>query len=297
MSTPAADRREAFLASLDQPNASTNEVYRAYADAVDGDVNWSDDLEELHEEASRDHFIDVWTRRTLVEEIAASVGADAVIADLGCSSGYLLEDLRERWPHALLVGVDLVAAGLRTASTNVPEAELLLADVTRLPFRDATVDAVVSANLVEHVPDDAAALAEVARVLRPGGRASIIVPAGPGLYDYYDRFLKHERRYGRHNLADLVERAGLRVVRDAYVGSFIYPPFWMIKKRNRRRFNALTDAQMIERVRVDIERTSNSRLGYAACALERSLVRAGVALPFGIRSLVTAERLLEEERP
>jgi SAM-dependent methyltransferase len=290
MSAAATGRRDAFLASLEAPTASASEPYRAYADAVDVDVNWSDELEELHEEASRDHFIDVWTRRALVEEVGPAIGPDAVIADLGCSSGYLLEDLRARWPNALLVGVDLVAAGLRAASTNVPEAELLLADVTRLPFGDASVDAIVSANLLEHVPDDAAALAEVTRILRPGGRASLIVPAGPGLYDYYDRFLEHERRYGRHELAYLATRAGLRVVRDVYVGSFMYPPFWMVKKRNRRRFDALTDAEIIERVKADIERTTNSRLGYAACAMERALVRAGVALPFGIRSLVTVER-------
>jgi SAM-dependent methyltransferase len=166
----------------------------------------------------------------------------------------------------------------------------VLADVTRLPFGDATVDAVVSANLLEHVPDDAAALAEVARVLRPGGRAAIIVPAGPGLYDNYDRFLEHERRYGRHELAYLAARARLRVVRDAYVGSLIYPSFWAVKKRNRRRFGALSGGEVIERVKADIDRTTNSRLGCVTCALERRVVRACAGVPFGTWSLVWVER-------
>jgi SAM-dependent methyltransferase len=297
MSVPVAERHEAFRAALGPRSAGAGEPFRAYADPVDADVNWSDEHEELHEEASLDNYIDDWNRRALMDEFAPAIAPSAVIADLGCSSGYLLEDLRERWPDALLVGVDLVASGLRNASRNVPEAELVLADVTRLPFGDATVDAVVSANLLEHVPDDAAALAEVARVLRPGGRAAIIVPAGPRLYDYYDRFLEHERRYGRHELAYLAARAGLRVVRDAYVGSLIYPPFWAVKKRNRRRFGALTDAEVIERVKADIDRTTNSRIGYVACALERRLVRAGAGLPFGIRSLVCAERPQEEGAP
>jgi len=290
MSAVVAHRHEALRAAL---GPRGDEPFHAFADPIDADVNWSDELEELHEEASRDHFIDVWTRRGLIEEIVPAIGPGAVIADLGCSSGYLLEELRERWPDALLVGVDLVASGLRNASRNVPEAELVLADVTRLPFGDATIDAVVSANLLEHVPDDSAALAEIVRVLRPGGRAAIIVPAGPGLYDYYDRFLEHERRYGRRELAYLASRAGLRVVRDAYVGSLIYPAFWAVKKRNRRRFGALTDAEVIDRVKTDIDTTTSSRLGYAACALERRLVRAGAGLPFGIRSLVSAQRPAE----
>ena len=126
--------------------------------------------------------------------------APAVI-DVGCSSGYLLEDLRRAMPGARLIGVDLVAQGLRKAHQNVPDAELLHADVCELPLEDACFDAVVSANLLEHVPDDQLALAEIAAHHAPGARAVIVVPTGPGNYDYYDRFLGHERRYARGELA------------------------------------------------------------------------------------------------
>ena len=120
-----------------------------------------------------------------------------MIVDLGCSTGYLLEQLAAAHPDGLLIGVDLVASGLRKAHRHVPTARLLQADVCALPLEDASVDAAVSANLLEHVPDDRAALAELRRVLRAGARAVFVVPAGPGNYDYYDRFLGHERRYGR----------------------------------------------------------------------------------------------------
>ncbi len=64
----------------------------------------------------------------------------------------------------------------------------------------------VSANLLEHVPMIKRRCGEVARVLRPGRRAVVVVPAGPDTYDYYDRFLGHERRYARGELAARVAR-------------------------------------------------------------------------------------------
>ena len=60
-------------------------------------------------------------------------------------------------------------------------------------------------------------------MLRPGGVAAVVVPAGPGTYDYYDRFLGHERRYARGELAQSGERAGFEVLDDAYLGSLALP--------------------------------------------------------------------------
>jgi SAM-dependent methyltransferase len=263
-------------------------AYTPYAEGLD--VNWSDDLEELHREASRDHFIDVWTRRALLDAALPALTQGGVIVDAGCSSGYLLEDLRAERPDATLIGVDLVAAGLRRAHALVPEATLLLADVCDLPLADGGVDAVVSANLLEHVPDDVGALREFARVLRPGGRAAIVVPAGPSTYDYYDRFLGHERRYARGEMARKGREAGLHVVADHHLGSFLYPAFWAVKQRNKRKHPNPSETEMQALVERDIARTSESRLGAATTTLERKLIGRGVSLPFGIRSFTVLER-------
>jgi trans-aconitate methyltransferase len=116
------------------PGLPPEDGFTAYAEGLD--VNWSDDLEALHREARRDHFLDVWTRRALLDAALPALSPGGVIVDAGCSSGYLLEDLRAERPDARLVGVDLVAAGLRRARDLVPEAQLLLADVCDLPLAD-----------------------------------------------------------------------------------------------------------------------------------------------------------------
>ena len=264
------------------------EPYLRYA--TDGqEVNWSQELEQLHAEDSRDHFIDVWTRRAMLERLGPS-SADGVIVDLGCSSGYLLEDLRRARPQAELIGVDLVDSGLRRAHDLVPDARLIQADVCALPLTDASVDVAVSANLLEHVPDDDGALAELWRILTPGGRGVLVVPAGPGSYDYYDRFLGHERRYAHGELARKARRAGLEVIEDVHLGSVLFPAFWLVKQRNRRRFEHLQGQALEARVASDIAATRDRSIGHLACGLERRLLNGGVRLPFGIRGLTVVRR-------
>jgi SAM-dependent methyltransferase len=268
-----SDHREAFL---------------SYVEA-DPSVNWSAQLEELHEEASRTHFIDQWTRRAILARVG-SLPAAPTIADVGCSTGYLLEELRDAHADAELIGIDLLAAGLRKAHRTVPEARLLHADACALPLADACVDGLVSANLLEHIPDDRLALREMRRVLKPGCRAVIVVPAGPSTYDYYDRFLGHERRYARGELAKKGAEAGFEVQESTHLASLIYPVFWLVKTRNRLRYGQLQGAALAARVAHDIAATRDSAVGRRLWALEERLSRAGVRPSWGIRSLVVLRR-------
>lgn len=276
------------VASGDQLDAVADPPFESYVQG-DAAVNWSEELEGVHAESSRTHFLDRWTRHAIIDGLGP-LAPGATVADLGCSTGFLLEDLHRAHPDAKLIGVDMVAAGLRTAAAALPEARLMQADACALPMEDQSLDAVVSANLLEHVPDDRRALQEIARVLKPGGPVALVVPAGPRTFDYYDRFLGHERRYARGELAAKCREAGLEPQEDRHLAALLYPPFWLVKQRNRWRYGELRGGALEARVRQDIANTSDSRLGELTWRLEDRLARAGIRLPFGIRSLVVARR-------
>ncbi|HEX6037532.1 class I SAM-dependent methyltransferase [Longimicrobium sp.] len=82
---------------------------------------------------------------------------------------------------------------------------------------DFSVDSVVTVNVLEHVPDDAAFLRAARSVLRPGGRLLIFVPALPAIYGSLDTVFEHHRRYTRRTLRAALEGAGFGVPVLRYV--------------------------------------------------------------------------------
>jgi SAM-dependent methyltransferase len=96
------------------------------------------------------------------------------ILEVGCGIGMYARALL---PHATEVhGIDVEADYLVEAARNAPEAHLMLAVGERLPYPDNTFDLALSNEVLEHVQDDRLSATEIARVLRPGGRAVIFVP-------------------------------------------------------------------------------------------------------------------------
>lgn len=88
-----------------------------------------------------------------------------------------------------------------------------LPDAPSLRTSAGTFDFALSQNVLEHIPDDHAAMAAMARALRPGGRLMALVPAHPRLYGSLDRAYGHERRYTPERLRAIVNGAGLSVER------------------------------------------------------------------------------------
>src|SRR5271154_5431937 len=108
-----------------------------------------------------------------------NIPAGGIALDVGCGPGTVPASLaRAAGPGALPLGLDISEAMLaRAVSAEAgPQIGFLRADAQRLPLREETVDAVVSVAVLQLIPDPVAALAEMARVLRPGGRLAVMAP-------------------------------------------------------------------------------------------------------------------------
>ncbi|WP_030683871.1 class I SAM-dependent methyltransferase [Streptomyces sp. NRRL B-1347] len=117
--------------------------------------------------------------RAAVAELRLRPGAR--VLDAGCGTGRALPALRDVvGPSGTVLGVDLTPAMLEAAvrAGRQSHGRLLLADVTRLPVRARTLDAVFGAGLIAHLPDPAENLRELARVVRPEGLLALFHPIG-----------------------------------------------------------------------------------------------------------------------
>jgi arsenite methyltransferase len=154
-----------------------------------------------------------------------------IVLDVGCGPASITASLaRAVGPSGLVLGVDLSKAMLARAARAEKGSQIgfLHADAQQLPLREATVDAVVSMAVLQLVPDPAAALAEMARVLRPGGRLAVLVPTAGRAARGWRRMPKFGANvFGEDEIGDILEEQGLVSVRTRNFG----PIQWVRGKR------------------------------------------------------------------
>lgn len=165
--------------------------------------------------------------------------------DMGCGQG-------RHTGHLLSLGLDVVALdhdpdALATAREHVAEttylfgeeatgtATVMRGDAYALPFGDAAFDLVVASEVLEHLHDDEAAMAELLRVCRPGGQLVVTVPRfGPELLcwalssEYHEVSGGHVRIYRRSQLRERLSRAGAQIL-GAHHNHGLHSPYWWLK--------------------------------------------------------------------
>jgi SAM-dependent methyltransferase len=253
--------------------------------------HWSEDLTALHEtESGRDHPIDCASRRLAVRTMRRLAGLKApVILDVGCSTGFILEDLHEALPHAELVGADYLLGPLESLARRIPDIPILQFDLRHCPLPDACVDGITCLNVLEHIDDHDRALGHIHRILKPGGWAHIEVPAGPELFDIYDEYLMHHRRYRLGGLVALARMKGFTVEKATHLGCLVFPAFWWVKMLNRRKL-ALPAEEKARLVARQI-RTSRGNPVFSALLRFETLAGRYMCYPWGIRCIIVLRRL------
>ncbi len=214
-----------------------------------------------------------------------------IILDVGCSSGFLVEDLLREVPQAAIIGADYLPDLVLNAARRVRSAPFLQFDLRNCPLADDCLDGVTSLNVLEHIDEDFKALKEIQRILKPGGLAHIEVPADPSSFDLYDEVLMHFRRYRLHDLTMKARDAGFAILKATHLGFLVYPLFKFVKRRNQKSGKNLTYDQKKEIVARQIGTTARTRILSAAFELE-GILGSVVSYPFGIRAVLRLQKTL-----
>jgi SAM-dependent methyltransferase len=194
------------------------------------------------------------------------------ILDAGCGTGRNLMELAQLGPAE---GID-----------NSPQAvefchrrglsDVHLSGIEEMPFEAGHFDLLVATDVIEHLPDDGAALDELHRVAAPGAQLVITVPAYNWLWSRHDTAWHHYRRYTRPRLRETVLAHGWEPTVGTYFYTSMLPPVAMVRSIQRLRSNG----------------NGKSDLHLSPGALDRwlelpvrgeaGLIRRGVSLPAGV---------------
>lgn len=164
-----------------------------------------------------------WYRALHARLLDALIPVRGAVLDAGCGTGGLLARLRVARPDLALFGVEW-DHGAAIRARDKSAAAVARGSVNALPFRDAVFDAVTSADVLCHAEvDPIAALREMRRVLRPGGRLVVNMPAYQWLASAHDRRVRNARRLTAGATAALLRQAGFATVRARYWNGLLLP--------------------------------------------------------------------------
>lgn len=205
------------------------------------------------------------------------------LLDVGCGTAGVLESIRRARPTMRLVGADTSEQALRMAASRV-DAEFVRADAVDLPFDDE-FDVVGTFDVLEHVDDDAAALRQLASVLRPGGGLIATVPLYGWLWSRADDYGGHRRRYTTRAIESRVLSAGFSILRSTAWMTLLLPVVALSRIVERKKKHDAYDPTR----ELVISPTLNQALE-AILAVENSAIRRGVSMPVGVSRLIVARR-------
>ena len=180
-----------------------------------------------------------------VEFERMGISAGDVVLDLGCGNGRHTFEALKRGAH--VIAADLKPEVLAHVSEwvtamydqgEIPEGTAFIAvraNALQLPFPSGSIDHVIASEILEHIPEDHAAIAEIARVLKPGATAGVTVPrywpervCWALSEEYRTSAGGHVRIYRETELRDKLQEKGLALVGHGHAHSF-HSPYWWLK--------------------------------------------------------------------
>lgn len=162
---------------------------------------------------------------------------EAKVIDIGCGTGGNFPMLGQ---FGTVRGLDISEKALEFCRHNGVTNVALMRGVYDTGLEAGSVDLVTMFDVLEHFDDDLRALAEINRILKPGGYTLLSVPAFKALWSELDEALYHRRRYKRRELEVKMEKTGFHIVKSSYLFFFVFPlvfTYRIVGQFQERRFH------------------------------------------------------------
>ncbi len=207
----------------------------------------------------------------------------ARVLDAGCGSGRTLVELADYGGEVSGIELNTDAAQL---ARNRGLGEVQVGRLEELPWDEGTFDLITCLDVIEHVPDDVAALVELRRVARSGGWLLVTVPAYQALWSRHDEANHHYRRYSRPSLRAAARSAGWQIERVSSFNSLLLAPAAAVRLAQRR----MPRAQNGYSNDLDLGPAWLNDVLERPLALEASWLARGRTLPMGLSLLAVLRR-------
>jgi 2-polyprenyl-3-methyl-5-hydroxy-6-metoxy-1,4-benzoquinol methylase len=221
---------------------------------------------------------------------------EGAVLDAGCGTGSLVLALMEK--GFKVVGLEQSIDGLRwllqKANSAGRRVTVVQSNVESIPFRRNTFDAIMCGEVLEHLSDDATAVANFYRVLKPGGVCVVTVPANPQMWSFCDEYAGHQRRYTQAELTRLFISNGFQVLDVENWGfplirlyqRFVFRPYIWYQRRKGLKRSASTLSSANRKGLVDIV----AHLAALAFSIDNFFLRSHQGVGF----LLVAQKLAED---
>lgn len=212
------------------------------------------------------------------------IPSNAAFLEIGCGTGYVLQMLRQEFPHWRIIASEVLAHAFSFAARRVDSSvQFQQIDARSLPYR-SEFDAIGAFDVIEHIEEDALVLSEIHAALKPDGLLVASVPQHAFLWSRYDEIGRHYRRYATGGLNAALARAGFRMVESTSFNALLLPVLWL--SRFARKMEHEDD--VLDELRIGS--VPNAVLSLVL-ALEFALVRMGVRWPAGASRIFVAQRI------
>lgn len=228
--------------------------------------------------------------RLLDEELGErEPGETRKVLDIGSGAGNMAHHLAH---YGQVIGLDPHPKPLAVAASR--GLEVCQAVGNALPFADDTFDLAALLDTVEHIEDELGVLRETYRVLKPGGKAIVTVPAFMWLWSYNDEINAHKRRYTAAELGQKLSLCGFQVRRLTYNNFFLFPLIAGMRalRKEQPKLDSphLSEAEEVYQVEMEAIPEPANTILHGVGWLEAELLRH-TDLPFGVSVLCVAEKV------